>query len=91
MPPPRDIVHHPDFDADCARLGPLPLIDDAIGYLIFRLAQNPEMGLQITPLTWAQPFRLLIEGRLRNFAIYYRFDDQRLTLRSLTQTFVILN
>ena len=91
MPPPRDIVHHPDYDADCARLGPLPQIDNATRYVTYRLAQNPEMGIQITPNLWAQPFRLFIQGRVRSFAIYYRFDDRMLTLRSLTETFVIVN
>jgi hypothetical protein len=91
MPPPRDIVHHPDYDADCARLGPLPQIDLATRYVTYRLAQNPEMGIQITATLWARPFRLFIQGRVRNFAIYYRFDDQTLTLRSLGAIFVIVN
>ena len=90
MPTPRDIVHHPQYDKDCAALGPLPHIDDATRYLTYRLAQDPEMGIQITPTLWARPFRLFIEGRVCSFAIFYRFNDQTLTLRSLKQTFVIV-
>ncbi len=80
MTPPRDLVHHPDFDRDCEAVGPLPLVDAALRYATYRLAQQPLLGIPIEASgMWAQPLQML--GR--DLVLYYRFDSQTVTLRAL--------
>ena len=82
MSPLREVVESPRFTQEKRILEPdVRRIDEALDDLVWTLARRPELGVPFADTAlWAYP---VYPRGGRGFVVYYRFDDEQVTLESI--------